>query len=104
MVAFRDVDLPGDDEVMVDGVSNRERAVQRQDLRSVRDPTEGRCCTMNTAAPRLAGSSHVIAFSGGRLPADPPITMILMLPDSMRSSEMPRRPDTQQSTTAASSS
>src|SRR5215475_3944236 len=46
--------------------------------------TEGECCTMNTAAPRSAGRSEMIDCNGTRLPADPPITMILTFPNSIR--------------------
>src|SRR5262249_19423996 len=41
------------------------------------------CCTMNTAAPKSAGRSETIVLTGRKLPADPPITTILMLPDSI---------------------
>src|SRR5262245_15551337 len=41
------------------------------------------CCTMNTAAPKSAGRSETIVLSGRRLPADPPITTILTLPNSI---------------------
>src|SRR5262249_17912302 len=41
------------------------------------------CCTMNTAAPKWEGRSETIVLIGCKLPADPPITTILMLPDAI---------------------
>src|SRR5262245_46951761 len=41
------------------------------------------CYTMNTAAPKSAGRSETIVLTGRKLPADPPITTILMLPDAI---------------------
>src|SRR5215470_12588558 len=41
------------------------------------------CCTMNTAAPKSAERSETIVLIGRKLPADPPITTILMLPDAI---------------------